>query len=404
MGRLSSLIYKRTIKVIVIKRCVLRKTVPIKVLHIIKDFNLGGAQAVILGYLAHCQSDPDLIMRAVSVETRKESIFDKVASEQKFDVVYLDFSPNTSSVPGVRPLLNWIKQVRLIDKAIQDFRPDIVHTHVTPILAYALLPILRHHVRGRVHTLHSDPYAIAEKSAFFARLAFRFCRVMPVCVTEEQAEKAVRRYGLSQYRVIKNGIDLERYQIAETKDAIRASLDIPADAFVVGCVGRLHAVKNHRFLLEVFQEITRIQPHSVLLIVGDGEERGNILKKAEELRLLPRLRLLGDRPDIARIYKAMDIFILPSKHESSSIATVEAQLAGVRCLISTGIPRSVIISAHVARMPITASPQAWCQVAMQPDIHEEVYQDRDVFSIIRTLANLKQLYFDVERQSKPAVR
>lgn len=144
-------------------------------------------------------------------------------------------------------------------------------------------------------------------------------------------------------RVLKNGIAIGAYRYApEKRQRVRDALGVADDAFIVGNVGRLSDEKNHAFLLDVFDEVRKAIPNSELWIVGDGPLRDSIEEKIKLLDLESKVKLLGVRDDISDILSAFDVFVFPSKWEGLGISLLEAQAAGLPCVISDVIPGEAV--------------------------------------------------------------
>jgi glycosyltransferase involved in cell wall biosynthesis len=120
-----------------------------------------------------------------------------------------------------------------------------------------------------------------------------------------------------------NGIDTETYAPGSAM-ALRKALDLPAGAPVVGTVGRLDPIKDHRTLLEAFDAVRRRRPRARLLVVGDGAERRLLESAAGE-----GVRFLGTRPDVPELLRVMDVFVLPSINEGISNTLLEAMASGL---------------------------------------------------------------------------
>ena len=99
--------------------------------------------------------------------------------------------------------------------------------------------------------------------------------------------------------------------------------------------------KNHVFLIDIFAEIVKQQPDSKLLLVGDGDEKEKIQEKIEKLQLQKNVLLLGARSDVNELMQAMDVFVFPSLYEGLPLTMIEAQAAGLPCVISDSIPGNV---------------------------------------------------------------
>lgn len=164
----------------------------------------------------------------------------------------------------------------------------------------------------------------------------------------EQAGLMAYGRGIVQserFAVWYNAIDFERFSYRESvRRDIKENLGIPQDAFVLGHVGRLTWAKNHAFLLEVFAEVHRRHPEARLLLVGDGELREEIKAQVQQLGLDDSVYFAGSVDDPERYLCAMDVFVFPSHYEGLSTVNIEAQVSGLPCIVSTGVPREVSIA------------------------------------------------------------
>lgn len=169
-------------------------------------------------------------------------------------------------------------------------------------------------------------------------------------------EKVVKS---DKFKVIPNAIDTEKYKFSESiRQKMRCELGIE-EKIVYGHVGRFHPAKNHGFLLELFSEIHKKQSNSVLLLVGDGELRGEIEGKIKELSLQDSVILLGVRSDVHLLMQAMDVFLFPSSWEGLPLTVVEAQAAGLPCFVSNTVTKEVYLSDLVEYLPIDSGVQVW---------------------------------------------
>jgi glycosyltransferase involved in cell wall biosynthesis len=103
--------------------------------------------------------------------------------------------------------------------------------------------------------------------------------------------------------------------------------------FIIGSVMRLERVKNPIFLIEVFHEVVKKEKNAKLVIVGDGSLKDLVLSKIDELNLKDRVKLLGFRKDVRKIYGIFDVFVLPSLKEGFSIVTLEAMASSLPVIV-----------------------------------------------------------------------
>ena len=165
-----------------------------------------------------------------------------------------------------------------------------------------------------------------------------------------------------EYHLVKNGIDLEKYAYDQDKrNAKREELGITEDDLVIGHVGNFVYAKNHLFLLEIFAEVLKRNPSSKLLLAGDGELRGEIERKIEELDIKEQVHLLGLRNDIAELLQAMDVYLFPSVYEGLPVALVEAQAAGLPCVISDTIAPESKMTDHIKAYTLDETAGQWAE-------------------------------------------
>ncbi len=127
-----------------------------------------------------------------------------------------------------------------------------------------------------------------------------------------------------------NGIPVERFRNSDARrQAARHALGIAADAPVIGCVGRLVGLKNHRLLLDQVPALLAQHPELQIVLAGDGPLQAELRAQAQALDIAEHVRFLGARNDIADILPAFDIFALPSQTEGLSIALLEACATGL---------------------------------------------------------------------------
>ena len=148
--------------------------------------------------------------------------------------------------------------------------------------------------------------------------------------------------------LINNAVDSEKYAYNPLlREELRQELKL-GNKFVVGHIGRFCNQKNHLFLLKVFTMLQREKNDSCLLLVGDGEQRNSIEKEVDRLGLTSNVVFLGIRSDIDKILQVMDVFVLPSLFEGLPVVGVEAQAAGLPCVISDSITQEMKITDEAA--------------------------------------------------------
>jgi len=152
--------------------------------------------------------------------------------------------------------------------------------------------------------------------------------------------------------VVPNGIDLKDDVAESDRELIRSEYGIPADAIVVGTVGRLAEVKRQDRLLKAAAELSLGNRKLWVLIVGEGPERDRLVQLATSLGIQERVRLVGYQSQPNRFLRAMDLFVLTSRSEGLPISLLEAwasrlpvistNVGGVPDVISEGIDGLIV--------------------------------------------------------------
>lgn len=164
-----------------------------------------------------------------------------------------------------------------------------------------------------------------------------------------------------KYKIINNAIDTQKFVYnSHIREAKRKELNLD-NQLLIGHIGRFHNQKNHEFLLEIFHEIHMRQKNAVLLLIGDGELRPQIEQKISSLNLNCNVILAGVRSDIPELLQAMDVFVLPSRFEGFPVVSVEAQAAGLPCILSSTITADSNLTGNVSFLDISDSAVIWAQ-------------------------------------------
>lgn len=168
-------------------------------------------------------------------------------------------------------------------------------------------------------------------------------------------------FGSYPYKVINNTIDSESFTYKSLRrEATREALTLKG-CFVIGHVGRFLDMKNHDFLIDIFEIIHKIYPKARLLLVGEGPLKKRIELKVKALGLNETVIFTGNREDVADLMQAMDVLVFPSKYEGLALVLIEAQASGLHCIVSDTLPRESAITDLVEYIPLSVSPELWAQ-------------------------------------------
>jgi glycosyltransferase involved in cell wall biosynthesis len=239
-------------------------------------------------------------------------------------------------------------------------QPDVIHTHTAKAgllgriagVAYNVLATLAGVPRARlVHTFHGhvfDGYysPIVSRAMVLAERALAMVTDRVIAISDKIRDDLVTRYRVCAAAAVSVvSLGLEFGWTDELDDAagwLRAAHGLPADAVLVGIVGRLTEIKNHGLLLDAFARLRR--PDVRLIVFGDGEMRAELEDTTRRRHLDDRVLFVGWERLPARIYADLDIVCLTSKNEGTPVALIEAMAAG-RPFVATrvgGVPDLVV--------------------------------------------------------------
>ena len=311
----------------------------IRILHNIGTLNYGGSQALVMA-----------IYRQID---RSKIQFDFVTIADKTGGFY-DEAKELGARVYVCPRYNGKNHIEFC-KWWNDFwaeHPEykIIHGHVRSTASIYLTIAKKH---GLVTIAHSHSTSNGSgKSALvknILQLPIRYIADWCFACSDEAGRWLFGKniINKSNYMLIPNAIDGRRFLYSEEKrDEIRKYLKIE-DRFVIGHVGRFDISKNHFLLVDIFEEVYRLNPKAYLLLIGDGELRPKVEEYCKSKGIYDHVCFSGIHNNVEDYYQAMDVFLFPSKWEGLGIVAVEAQTSGLPCVVSQNVPSKVDIGANL---------------------------------------------------------
>ena len=201
--------------------------------------------------------------------------------------------------------------------------------------------------------------------------------------------------------ILNNGIEVEKYKFdKKIRDKYRKELDIN-DKIVYGYISRLSKEKNHKYLIDLFNEIQKKQDNAVLVLAGEGPLENKIKEYVKELSIENKVIFLGFRNDVNKILNAMDCFIFPSMHEGLGIVAIEAQTNGLKVYCSNSIPIEAKISERLKYFDLSESKEKIAEIICKEkyDINDRKEAFKDTikcgYDINDVCEKLKGIYEEV---------
>lgn len=311
-----------------------------KILRIVNRFNVGGP-TYNAGYLA----------RYLPTEFETLLIGGKEAAGEASSLYMLE---KLGIKPMVIPemsreisLLNDYKVYRKIRKIIQEYQPDIVHTHASKAGFIGRIAAKKENVPLVFHTFHGhvfDGYFGKFKTTIYINieryLAKRSTKI--IAISPSQKEDLAQKFSIApenKFEIIPLGFDLEKFQANNDKkrNTFRKKYGLNKDEIAIGIIGRLAPIKNHALFIDAIAELKKITQVPVrAFIIGDGTEKENIIKhiRAKHLAFAENkapadIVFTSWEKNIENILPGLDIVALSSISEGTPVSLIEAQAAGI---------------------------------------------------------------------------
>lgn len=300
-----------------------------------------------------------------------------------------------------KSIIGRIKYLIRLNKFLKDNKYDLVHINSSIFLfSYQVAYICRKNNISKViaHS-HSMP-----KISFIKRIIRRilipsYLKLIDkfLCCSREAGKSLLIDKYIDKFTVIKNGIDIDKFKYnSKLRNKYRDKYNLN-NKIVYGHVGRFEYEKNHLFLIDIFNEISKIQDNSILLLVGDGSLKDKIINKINSLGLTDKVIFIGFSDKVYELLNCMDIFILPSIYEGLGISLIEAQTNGLFVYSSDRVVSEVKISNNFKCFSLDEDVYNIAKdiVSNKKKIkREEAYSDiiKNKYSINDTCDDLKDIY------------
>jgi glycosyltransferase involved in cell wall biosynthesis len=323
----------------------------VRILHVVVNMNRGGAET--------------LIMNLYRNMNRSKIQFDFLTcKEGAFDPEILAMGGLIHRIPYVSEGGHF-KFIKALDHFFASHPEyNVVHSHMDRMSGFILRSAKRAGLPIRIahsHNTSSEGGIAAKAYKWLAgKLIASYATHLLAC--SSKAAKWLFPAKEANAQILKNGIESASFLFSpEVREQVRQELDLTTDQLVVGHVGRFAHQKNHAFLVDLFAQLIKVKPKAVLVLVGDGSLRIEIEKKVCGLSLQENVKFLGVRSDITRLLQAFDVFAFPSWHEGLPVTLIEAQGAGLPCVISDVIAKEVDMGIGLVEYLALGDPLIWVE-------------------------------------------
>ena len=286
---------------------------------------------------------------------------------------------------------------------------DIIHAHqYTPYFYSVLASFFSKKKPAVIFTEHGrhQPDKVRPKRVIFNKIFQYFTsRFTGVAKFSKDSLVEFEKIPASKIDVIYNGIDLEKFPRQFSKTEIRKKLNFNADDKLIGIIARLDPIKDHKSLITAISFIKDTLPNCKLLIVGDGPMRDELEQQTESLNLKNNVIFLGMRTDVPDILMALDIFVLPSIMEATSVTLLEAMSASLPVIATkVGGNKEIVIDGTTGILVESQTPKEIASALEQLLNNIEVSKNMGLagrqrveqnFTFQKMIDQYKQLYLEI---------
>ena len=354
---------------------------PIRIAHVIGKLNAAGVEAVVNNYyknIDHNKYQFDYFIDADGVCQPPQTLIDMGA---RYYVV--------------PPYQKFPQYLLTLIKYFKENNYQIVHSNMNTLAVFSLFAAWLANVPIRINHNHSTASKGETKRNILKYILRPFATVFAThyCACSRYAGKWLFGKKLvdeGKVKIFNNAICIENFAYNPAwRKSIRKELNIE-HKFVVGHVGRFCFQKNHDFLIDVFKMVHEKEKNAILLLIGIGELQEAIKQKVYNLGLQKSVIFLGARKDVNKLYQAMDVFVLPSHYEGLPVVGVEAQAAGLPCVLSDQMTVETVIIKEAKVLPLRTSAAVWAEAVLETKNTKRR----------KTTEDLKNADFDIKTEAK----
>lgn len=327
---------------------------PIRILQITGGMNMGGIENFIMNIYRNI--DRNRVQFDFLIHQEKKQIFeDEIVAlgGRVYRIPSLGKVGHFKYIKGLREFFNNHKEYK------------VVHSHYNTISGVILREAKRCGIPNRI----SHSHIAYPKYRLIERIYKEYSKSLIKGIATQKfacSEKAGKWLynGVDSFKVINNGIEPLKYNFSiEIRGQKREELSLKDNEIAVGHVGRLTEQKNHKFLLEIFDKLLKLNSKYKLFLIGNGELEKEIINQIRELKLENNVILLGVRKDVNELLQAFDLFVFPSLYEGLPVTLVEAQGAGLKCFISDSVTREIDLECGLTEfISLNKSAQEWAEI------------------------------------------
>ncbi len=359
---------------------------PKRILQVTSILNIGGIESLLMN-----------IFRNID---REKFVFDFLVvneAEGFFEKEILSLGGRIYRIPSLKKsgYFGFKKNLEAFFDSHKEY--TIVHSHIDTFSGIVLNVAKKSGVPTRIAHAHSafPKYSFPELliKDIFKSSVLKSATDLFAC--SHEAALWLFKDKSSKAYVLKSGIDTKSFIFSEEKRKKFRTHHNLEGKFVLINVGRFAKSKNHSFLISIFEKVTKIKEESVLILVGDGNQKKKIERMVEQKALGGKVLFFDTSTDVTPYLNAADVYVSTSEYEGFGISVAEAQFNSLSCVISKGFPKEINLFGRCTFLSLKDSSQVWAKsisdISRQKEIaHERLYTSEH--DIKNTVSFLSKFY------------
>lgn len=369
-----------------------------KLIYFTHGLSANGIETFLVNVLGKINKSKYDITVAIAIDEGVTALHEQAVKDMGVKVVHL------GDLDGLKKKIAYIKNVKEI---LKNGNYDIVHAHMDLLNGIVLMQAKKAGVKKRICHAHNSKsqFNIFGKQPFYLDIAQKIYRIiMKKLMISSSTEllacselAAEYFYGDKPFKVIYNGIYTENFIPADDFDreeyAEKSGFEPNKKRIVT--VGRISGQKNPEFAVETIAELAKLRNDFQYIWVGTGELENEIKQKSNSLGLDSIVKFAGVRTDVPQILGCCDCFFLPSLFEGLGIVIIEAQAAGLDCVVSSEVPE-LADCGKCRFVSLNNSPSEWAKIisdVLDGKIELKLNSEKLAqFDICHTVAQLEEIY------------
>lgn len=361
----------------------------LRVMQVVGRMMGGGVEATVMNHYRHIDRSRiqfDFVVQSDSIAVPGEEI--------------KKMGGRIITVPSYNDPLLYMRACRSV---FAQYKPLIVHSHMNAISVFTLRAAKQAKIPIRIAHSHSTANSNEKAKTAVKNLLRPFSRIYPNYLAACGMYSARWLFGdkivdTGKVKIIRNAIELDQFQYdSSSRKRLRAEIGAKSDTLVVGQVGRFCEQKNQSFSMDIWAELLKEQPNSILVMLGIGDDMHKIKEHARRLGIDRTIRFMGMRRDANKWYSAFDVLLFPSLYEGLPLTAIEAQAAALPIVASDQITKEAFLIPSLCDIrKLSIDPASWARSLVEVAKKDFITQRSE----INTFKPLASAGYDISQSAR----